>query len=827
MGICMRLNADLIINIQPTQVVVTPGQNATFSVTATADCPLTYQWQFDGTNLPNGIITTVAGDGRYIYGDDGPANLASFSGPHGFALDGDGNIYVADTGNDLIRVIGTNGIIRRIAGIGYNDGTVVIAGFALGISLNSPTDVCFDLAGNYYFSDQLNHRVCKVDTNGTLVTIAGKDQSPPHPSFSGDGGPAFGAGLNRPIGITFDPFGNLYIADRSNNRIRKVDTNGIITTVAGAGGFGYSGDGDYATNAVLNAPGGVAFDASGNMFIADTGNNVIRQVDTNGIITTVAGAGAGAFGGDGGPATNAFLNLPESLIVDPFGNLLISDTANSCIRRVDTNGIITTLAFGLSSVTKVVMDSNGNLFIAAQGKNQILKRDTNGILSVMGGTGSGSYTGDTGSANMAYLAGPTGVVADPNGKLIIVDQSYQRIRQVSTVGLIDTIGGTGTAGFSGDGGAAVKAKVNTPFGVAMDSAKNVFFSDSSNHRVRKIDPQGIITTVAGNGTAAYVGDNDLATNASLNSPAGLAIDPLGNLFIADRNNNRIRKVDTNGIITTVAGNGVSGFGGDGGYATNASIRLPRGIAVDLSGNLFIADTGNNRVRKVDTNGIITTMIGTNSPGYSGDGGFATTNRLSSPAAVVVDASGCVWIADEFNNRIRKIDTNGIITTVAGNGVSGFSGDGGPATNAAISLTTGISFDSAGNLLIADLGNYRARKVVYSDKPTFTLFGVNSNNIGDYQVIVSGACGSITSSVAKLFLPPQIETGDANLGMQENGFGFNVTGTSNQTVIVEASTNLNSSGWEPLATNTLGAVPYHFNDQDGTNHGQRFYRVRTP
>jgi sugar lactone lactonase YvrE len=455
---------------------------------------------------------------------------------------------------------------------------------------------------------------------------------------------------------------------------------------------------------------------------------------------------------------------------------------------------------------------------------------SNGIITTVagGGAGSGSYTGDGGPANQGYLAGPTAVVADSTEKLIIADQNFNRIRQVSPVGIIDTIGGTGTAGFSGDGGAARNAKLNSPFGVVMDAAQNVFFSDSGNHRVRKIDANGIITTVAGNGTNSFAGDNGPATNASLNGPAGLAIDGLGNLFIADYNNYRIRKVGTNGIITTVAGSSTNVlYAGNGGYATNAGLYRPRGVAVDAAGNLFIADTGNNRIRKVDTNGIITLLAGTNSLGFSGDGGLALTNKLALPAAVAVDGSGNVFIADEFNTRIRKIDANGIMTTVAGNDTGTFAGDGGPATNASLSLPIGISVDSGGNLLIADFNNFRVRKVIYSDKPTLTVFGVNSNNIGDYQVVVSGACGSVTSSVVKLVLPAQIQTGNASLGVQENGFGFAVTGSSNQMVVIEASANLDNASWQPVATNTLGADPYYFSDPEWTNNAQRFYRVQTP
>jgi sugar lactone lactonase YvrE len=820
------LLAQPVINVEPSNAVVLPGRNATFNVGVTADCPMVYQWQFNGTDLPNNIITTLAGAGNYIYGDDGGGKLAGLSDPHGLVVDSNGNVFIADAGHDLIRVLGTNGIIKRVAGIGYYSGYLLGSGAALGVSINGPTDVILDPSGNLYFADQLNHRVCMINTNGILGTIAGKNQTSASSGFSGDGGQALGAGLNLPTGLTLDSSGNLYIADRGNNRIRKIDTNGIITTVAGKGGFGYSGDGDYATNAVLNAPGGVTIDSVGNMFIADTANHIIRFVDTNGIITTIAGTpNAGSFGGDGGAATNALLQYPESVFLDGMGNLLICDTYNARIRRVDTNGIITTLFFA-SRPTKIAGDSVGNLFVAESFGNTIRKRDTNGVLTVIAGSGSATYTGDTGPAPNAFLAGPSGVAPDASGNVLVADQNFNRIRRISSAGIIRTFAGTGTAGFSGDGAAATSAKISNPYGIVMDAAQNVFFSDSGNQRVRKIDTHGIITTVAGNGTAAFAGDFDFATNASLNSPSGVAVDASGNLFIADYNNNRIRKVNTNGIITTVAGK-ISGYAGDGGYATNAGISRPRGVAVDAVGNIFIADTQDNRIRKVDTNGIITTLAGTNTSGYSGDGGLAVTNRLSIPTGVAVDANGSIWIADQGNNRIRKIDTNGIITTMAGNGVSSFAGDGNSATIAALCGPSGIALDAAGNLIIADFGNFRVRKVIYSNRPVFTLLGVSSNNIGDYQVIASGACGSVTSSVAGLFFPPQIQIGGSNYGIQSNGFGFAVTGSSNQVVLIEASTELDNLIWEPVQTNTLGTDPFYFIDPGWTNFTRRYYRVRAP
>ena len=379
------------ITTQPTNQIVTVGNNVTFSVVVSGTGPFSYQWQFNGTNLPpNGIITTVAGNGNY--------------------------------------------------------------------------------------------------------------------NFSGDGGAATNAAFAYPAVVVVDGNGNLFIADRNNNRIRKVNVSGIITTVVGSGS-GFSGDGGAATNAALNQPWGVAVDNSGNLFIVDRFNNRIRKVDTNGIITTVAGNGSSSFSGDGGAATNAALNYPFGVAVDAGGNLFIADTSNNRIRRVDANGIIMTVA------------------------------------------------------------------------------------------------GNGTNSFFGDGGAATNAALNYPFSIAVDAGGNLFIADYNNSRIRKVDANGIIATVAGNGiNNLFLGDGGAATNAALAYPSSVAVDAIGNLFIADFVENRIRQVDTNGIIATVAGNGINySFSGDGGAATNAALYDPESVAVDAGGNLFIADQGNNRIRKVQNN----------------------------------------------------------------------------------------------------------------------------------------------------------------------------------------------------------------------------------
>jgi hypothetical protein len=389
----------------------------------------------------------------------------------------------------------------------------------------------------------------------------------------------------------------------------------------------------------------------------------------------------------------------------------------------------------------------------------------NSIITTVAGNGSYGYSGDGGPATSAELLHPGDVAVDGFGNLFIVDQDNYRIRKVDTNGIITTIAGNGTYGDSGDGGPATNASMGGLGGVAVDRLGNLLIGDMLNSRVRKVDTNGIITTVAGYGQQGYSGNGGPATNATLWYPGAVAVDASGDLFIADGFDGCIRKVGTNGIITTVAGvpEGTSwpytsGYSGDGGPATSAKLCGPSGVAVDGFGNLFIADYGNYRIRKVDTNGIIATVAGNGTNGYSGDGGPATNASTGSPAGVAVDGFGNLFIADYGNYRIRKVDTNGIIATVAGNGTNGYSGDGGPATNASTGSPAGVAVDGFGNLLIGDRGNNRVRKVTqFGSIPTLRLSNVTTNNAGSYAVIVTGAYGSVTSSIVTLTVvfPPSI------------------------------------------------------------------------
>jgi sugar lactone lactonase YvrE len=614
---------------------------------------------------PSGTIKTIAGTGTKGYsGDDGPATKAQLWNPQGLALDGRGNLYIADTYNHRIRKIDSAGTITTIAGNGTQDSTGD-GGPASLAEFRSPVGVALDRSGNLYVAEGEGRRVRKIDQNGRISTVAGTSVA----GFSGDGGPATLAQLGYPRALAVDDAGNLYIADAGNRRIRKVNTAGTITSIAGNGTQGFAGDGGPAAAAELGDLQGVAVDRAGSLYIADAGNDRIRKVDPSGRISTIAGSGIRGFSGDGGPAATAELASPNVVAVDRDGNIYIGDWGSHRVRKVDQNGTITTFA----------------------------------------GTGP-NYPDDGGPATQALLHYPSFAYVDKAGRLYIADFGDHRVRRVSPAGDITTIAGDGAAGFSGDGGPAVDAQLNNPVSLALDPAGNVYIADNLNHRVRKVTPDGKITTIAGIGRGFYSGDNGPATEADLRYPRGLALGGDGSLYIAEAGNDRIRRVDPAGIITTVAGNGTRGFSGDGGPATQAQLFSPAEIHLDRAGNLYLADDGNNRIRRVDPKGIITTVAGNGAKGFSGDGGPAREAQLSNVWGVTVDDAGNLYIADTGNNRIRKVDSSGRITTIAGTGVAGGVGDGGPATRAQLNGPAGVSVGATGELYVADANDYRIRKI---------------------------------------------------------------------------------------------------------------------
>ncbi|HEY0307806.1 MAG TPA: Ig-like domain repeat protein [Acidobacteriaceae bacterium] len=1058
----------------------TPGFSSSVSITV-GTVPM-------GAISP-GILSTIAGIGTTGFaGDGGAATAAKLNAPARTAFDAAGNLYIADSGNNVVRKMTTVGVISTFAGIQSKPGNSGDGGLATSASLNAPRDVAVDAAGNVFILDSTYNTVRKVDTTGIITTYAGVPSTTASPS-SGDGKQAISATLNQPRAIAVDAQGNLYIAEYAGNVVRKVTTAGIISTYVGTGASGSSGNGGAATSAKLNGPYGINLDAVGRLYIASLGDNTVRKVDTTGIITQVAGTGSG-YTGDGGLATAAALSGPRHVATDAGGNIYIADTGNFVVRKVDTNGVITTLAGShvsgntgdggaanagtFNQLYGVTLDANANLYLAdlsanvirkitvstgsltfaaqllhttstvhsatvtnaggqpltlnnialtgatfalaasggtdctattvllpgascqigivfspvtlgtlggqvtitdnsggVSGSQQVIQltgfgtlvptttsltitpsvvtkgdfvtftaavaittppgpgAQPSGTVSFMNGTtvlgtapvvsgaaifttnallrGSYSvvatYSGDTNfnpgsssavalmvngisSATMLSAAvgsvaqgqsdlltatisapgaiSPTGTVNFLSGSVIVAtatvgaggiasasvsfllsgpqavvasysgDASYDPSVSTPllisvtagpiatlTPGLISTIAGTGSSGYSGDGGRAIAAVIHGPIGgMVVDGSGNLYFPDTSNNCIRKITPSGIITTVAGSSSAGSTGDGGLATSARLSLPRQVAVDAAGNLYIADYYNSRIRKVDTSGIITTLAGTGTSGsgsgFGGDGGPSTAAQLNFPTGVAVDAAGNVYIADTNNQRVRKIDTTGTITTIAGTGTAGFSGDTGPASSAQLSAPSGLAIDSAGNLYIADTNNNRVRKISTAGTITTAAGKAGGAYTGDGGLATAAQLNGPNALAVDAAGDLFISDVKNNVLRKV----DATGYISTVAGSNVAGYAgdgggataALVTGPTGVGVDALGDIFIADSTNdvlreiianAGAVNLGTVP--FGSSVTATvalsnmGGQPLVLSAITTTGSFSEAPAAS----------------------------
>jgi trimeric autotransporter adhesin len=683
------------------------------------------------------FITTVAGGN---IGDGLPAAGAGFNNPGALCKDRDGNIYIADiTNNKIRRVDAATNIISTAAGNGYTgfsgDGVIASA-----TSLFNPASVVTDRSGNLIVCDQGNHRIRKITAStGVITTIAGTGVA----GFSGDNGPAVLAALSTPRWACLDTSGNIYIADGGNQRIRKIDAiSGIITTVAGNGNTGFAGDGSNALLASFNLPFCVFADKQGNVFIDDRNNNRIRKVDAvTGIITTVAGTGVLGSTGDGGLAVNAALSSPTCIYMDNNGNLFIADFFTPKIRKVDQAGFITAVAGsgingfagdGGSALSAqfapgmcIYIDSLNDMFIADGGNQRIRRVDAaNNIVMTIAGTGV-NPAADGNVATSAGLNNPIGVCFDRSNNMYITDRTH-RVRKVdAATAIINTVAGNGTAGFSGDGGSAVNAQLNGPYFSCVDTAGNILIADYNNSRIRRINAAtGIITTIAGNGNYADDGDGGAAVNASITA-IGVCVDTYNNIYMVC--NGRIRKINAaNGIITTIAGNGTDGYSGDNGPATNALLNAPLAICTDRNNNLYFTEQGNHVVRKIDLQtGIITTVAGNGTSGFTGDGGPAVLARMRLPYGIGIDKLDNIYFVDGGNNRIRRIDgLTGVITTAAGTGIRGYSGDGGLAVNAMF-RGNGLSADTSNNVYTADFVYKNVRKLSTPSVRRYTFTGNGS------------------------------------------------------------------------------------------------------
>ncbi len=542
------------------------------------------------------------------------------------------------------------------------------------LRLVQPTAVSSDGAGSLYILDLYLQAVLKIGPDGVVTRFAGTGED----GFSGDNGPATEARFRNPTAILATASGDLYVSDASNGRIRKVAADGTITTIAGSGALARSGDGGPAKSAAIGNPRGLVLDSEGNLYFSDTFNHVVRRISAyDQVITTVAGNGQLGFAGDNGPATSARLQTPLGLAIDAAGNLFIADSQNHRIRRVDAaSGVITTFA----------------------------------------GSGQTGFSGDNGPAINAWLFAPSDVLIDPDTQnLLIADTSNGRVRRVAaSTGLITTIAGGGTNG-STDEGPAIRASLGALNGLTIDGDHKLITAETSNKRLRSIHLEsGTIRLAAGIPWTESPGDGLPATDGGiLLVPVGVGVDANGQVFVADQLDHRIRVIDpASGAITTLAGNGTATSTGDGGAAVSAGVAQPSGIAVDSLGHVYVSTpTRIRRIRPLAEGGGITTYAGSATTGFAGDEGPANAARISFPQGMAFDAEDNLYIADTSNHRIRKvIRATGVITTVAGNGTAAFAGDNGPALRASLSSPRGIAVDTSGNLYIADSNNHRVRKV---------------------------------------------------------------------------------------------------------------------
>ncbi len=642
-------------------------------------------------------------------------------------------------------------VISTVAGAGQQQ--ISASGPALSAPLVNPRYIAIDSAANIYIADPYYNQIFRVSVSGTISLFAGAGRQ----GFSGDGGPATAALLDAPAGLVFDPSGNLYIADSANGRIRRVTPAGTISTyatipgptnlafdsagnlyvsqvsvhtirriapdgtntlIAGTGTPGFSGDNGPATAARLFNPSGIKFDSKGNLFVADSQNHRIRRITPAGVISTVAGDGNGRFAGDNTLALNASLTLPGDIALDVNDTLFIADSSNGRVRAVAANGVIGTVAGGggslndgpaaqatLPGLNNIVFDGNGALVMSVSAARQVRRLNNQGIVSVAGALPSGGVS----NSLSTFLLGPFGVAIDQGNNLYVSDSTDNRVRRISTAGVVTNFAGNGFFGNTGNGGPAASAQVGAPRDLAFDRSGNLFIASGAGATIRRVTTAGVVSVFNANGPG-FAGDGGPVSGGVLLNPNGIVADAQGNIFIADTGNHRVRRIDAvTQNISTWVGNGDPGFAGDNGPAADAQLSSPRFVTIDRAGILYIADTGNNRIRQVTPAGIISTFAGTGSPGFSGDGAAALAANIGNPTGIATDESSNLYVATA--NRIRKIDANTkIISTIAGNGTAGFSGEGVLATTAALDGPLGLSVDTTGNVYFVDGRNFRLRRL---------------------------------------------------------------------------------------------------------------------
>ena len=602
---------------------------------------------------PSGEMTVLAGTIGSYGGADGSGSAARFHSPEGIAVDRSGNVYVADSGNHAIRKITPTGVVTTFAGSLGNSGSSDGAGSAA--RFQHPDGVTVDMAGNVYVADSYNDTIRKITSQGVVSTLAGS---------AGVEGTADGNGsaarFNDPERLAVDVAGNIYVADALNDAIRKVTPSGQVTTVAGNKGVEGSADG-RGSAAQFHWPRDVAVDASGVLYVADQFNATIRKITPAGDVTTLAGK-AGAAGSVDGVGAAARFNDPWGLDVDLLGNVYVADSENNAIREISPQGLVTTLGslavregsadgFGTNarfhSPRGVAVDRLGNVFVADLLNHTIRKIASTGEVTTFAGTAGVSGDAD-GIGAAARFDGPTAIAIDPSGNLFIVDEFNYTIRKITPSAEVTTYAGFPGASGSADGPRSL-ARFNFPEGIAVDTLGNVYVADTDSQTIRMISASGNVTTLAGS-TGLRGTTDGFRSAARFDNPEGIAVDSAGNVYVADELNGSIRKIAVSGDVTTFAG--LTGQqGAADGNGANARFQAPIGIAFDSSGTMFVSDAGNDIIRKVTPSRDVVTIGGV--ARSSGDVDGAGPNaRFKSVSGIAVDANGTIYVADSGNDAIR-------------------------------------------------------------------------------------------------------------------------------------------------------------------------------